>query len=124
MTFEKLLTQVFIRVLNLSLMGAFVILAVLAVRLVLRRAPRRYSLWLWAVVFFRLACPITLQSALALLPVSMVSPPDLTVLFYFSFPGKSIFLPGLFLLRRSVRGKNGRDLCIFPLLAIRSLDIL
>ena len=69
MTFEKLLTQVFIRVLNLSLMGAFVILAVLAVRLVLRRAPRRYSLWLWAVVFFRLACPITLQSALALLPV-------------------------------------------------------
>ncbi|MBQ8647018.1 MAG: hypothetical protein IJ484_02615, partial [Oscillospiraceae bacterium] len=69
MTYEQILTQMFIRVLNLSLMGAFVILAVLAARLALRKAPRRYSLWLWAVVFFRLACPFTLESALALLPV-------------------------------------------------------
>ena len=37
--------------------------AVLAVRWLLRRAPKRYGYYLWAVVGFRLACPVRRSSA-------------------------------------------------------------
>ena len=49
----------FIRVLNMSLTASIVILAVLAVRLILRKAPGIFSYCLWAVVLFRLLCPIS-----------------------------------------------------------------
>ena len=44
-------------------------LLVLPVRLALSRAPKRYSCWLWAAVFFRFACPFVPQSPLALVAV-------------------------------------------------------
>ena len=55
-----------IRVLNMSLTAGYCILAVLAVRLLLCRAPKKYSYLLWLVVAFRLCCPVSLSS-----PVSM-----------------------------------------------------
>ena len=60
----------FSTVLNMSLTASFVIIAVLAVRFLLRKAPRRFSYALWAVVLFRLLCPIALESPLSLLPTS------------------------------------------------------
>lgn len=44
-------------ILQMSLTASFVIAAVLLVRLLLRRAPRRYSYVLWLVVLIRLVCP-------------------------------------------------------------------
>lgn len=49
----------FIRVLNMSLTASLVILAVLAVRFILRKAPGIFSYCLWAVVLFRLLCPVS-----------------------------------------------------------------
>ncbi len=49
----------FIRILNMSLTGSFVILAVLAMRILLRKAPGIFSYCLWAVALFRLLCPIS-----------------------------------------------------------------
>lgn len=49
----------FIRVLNMSLTGSLVILAVLMIRVFLRKVPRIFSYCLWAVVLFRLLCPIS-----------------------------------------------------------------
>lgn len=51
-----------IRVLNMSLTAGYCILAVLAVRLLLCRAPKKYSYLLWLVVAFRLCCPVSLSS--------------------------------------------------------------
>lgn len=51
-----------IRVLNMSLTAGYCILAVLIVRLLLRRAPKKYSYLLWLVVAFRLCCPVSLSS--------------------------------------------------------------
>lgn len=51
--------EMFIVLLNMSLTGAVVILAVLAVRLLLRRAPKVISYCLWAVVLFKLLCPVS-----------------------------------------------------------------
>ena len=52
---------------NLSLTASFVILAVLLARFLLRKAPRVYSYALWAVVAFRLICPISFSSTFSLL---------------------------------------------------------
>ena len=58
----------FVRVLNMSYGAAWAILAVLAARLALRRAPKRCTFWLWAVPFARLLCPVSLEGAWSLLP--------------------------------------------------------
>ena len=63
------MTNLFIRILNMSMTGALIILAVLALRLLLRRAPRIFSYGLWAVVLFRLLCPISFESRFSLLGV-------------------------------------------------------
>lgn len=55
-----------IQVLNMSLTASYCILAVLLVRLLLRRAPKKYAYLLWLVVAFRLCCPVSLTSPMSL----------------------------------------------------------
>lgn len=62
-----MLQEYFTRILNMSLTGAVVIAAVLLLRLLLRRAPKSVSYCLWAVVLFRLLCPVSFS-----LPVSLL----------------------------------------------------
>lgn len=52
----------FSRILNMSMTGSIVILAVLIARVFLRRFPKIYSYALWAVVLFRLLCPVSLSA--------------------------------------------------------------
>lgn len=59
----------FIALLNMSITASAAALAVMLVRLALAKAPKVFSYALWAVVFFRLLCPLTFQSGLSLLPV-------------------------------------------------------
>lgn len=58
----------FLRILNLSITASYIVLAVLVLRLVLRRAPKWMLCALWALVAVRLACPFSLESALSLIP--------------------------------------------------------
>lgn len=60
--------QVFRMVLNISYTGGLVILALLLLRLLLKKAPKWLPYLLWSVAFFRLFCPFSFESALALLP--------------------------------------------------------
>lgn len=59
--------ELFPTVLNMSGAASLVILAVLAVRLCLKKAPKVYSYALWAVVLFRLLCPVTITARFSLL---------------------------------------------------------
>ncbi len=54
-------------ILNMTITASLLILLVLVVRLLLRRAPKVFSYALWSVVLFRLLCPISFTSDLALL---------------------------------------------------------
>lgn len=72
------MTKLLLRVLNMSLTGCVVIAAVLLLRLVLRTAPKRVTCLLWAVVFFRLLCPVSLESGWSLLPSRELLPSALT----------------------------------------------
>ncbi len=53
-------------VFDMSLTASWVILAVLVIRFLLRKAPRKYSYALWSVAAFRLCCPASFSSALSL----------------------------------------------------------
>ena len=62
------LASIFETVLNMSLTGSIVILVVCLARLLLKRAPKIYSYALWALVLFRLLCPVAISSELSLIP--------------------------------------------------------
>lgn len=64
-----MIAQMFIRILNMSLTGGFVILAVLLIRLFLKKAPKIFSYCLWAVVLFRLLCPVSFTAPFSPFPV-------------------------------------------------------
>ncbi|MFI3255562.1 MAG: M56 family metallopeptidase [Eubacteriales bacterium] len=63
-----MLDVLFQQVLSCSLIGSYVIIAVMVTRLFLKKSPKIYSYVLWSVVFFRLLVPFTLESPLAILP--------------------------------------------------------
>lgn len=62
---ENMILSLFQVFLNMSLTSCVVILAVLLLRLPLKKAPKLYSYLLWFVVLFRLLCPVTLESTLS-----------------------------------------------------------
>ena len=64
---EFVMHRLFPIVCNMSLTASVVIVAVLLVRLLLRRAPKGFSYALWAVVLFRLLCPVSVTSAVSLM---------------------------------------------------------
>ena len=60
--------KLFIEVLNLSIAGSWMILAVLLLRLILKRAPKAMVCALWLLVGLRLLLPFSVESALSLIP--------------------------------------------------------
>jgi len=54
------------RLLNMSLTASVAIVFVLLLRLMLKKAPKVISYALWAVVLFRLLCPISIESSFSL----------------------------------------------------------
>lgn len=62
----------FLQTMGMSLRASWVIMAVIVFRALLKRAPQKYAYRLWAVVGFRLCCPVSFQSAFSLF--SLVGP--------------------------------------------------
>lgn len=61
------LHTVFSAVLNMSITASIAILVILLARIMLKRAPKIFSYALWAVVLFRLLCPVSLPSQFSLM---------------------------------------------------------
>ncbi len=55
------------KILNMSLTAGIVIIFVLLARIPLKRAPKIFSYVLWAVVLFRLICPVSFSSGFSLM---------------------------------------------------------
>ena len=60
--------NIFLGFLNRSITAGWLILAVIALRMLLRRAPKWIHCLLWALVAFRLVCPFSLESVFSLIP--------------------------------------------------------
>lgn len=63
--------KLFICVLNMSLTASYVILFVILVRLLLKKAPTVISYALWGIVAFRLIIPVSFESVYSLIPRDM-----------------------------------------------------
>jgi len=62
------MSELFLTVLRMSLTASYVILCVMVVRLLLKKAPKVISYALWAVVAFRLVIPFSFESMFSILP--------------------------------------------------------
>ena len=62
--------KIFAVVCNRSLTAAYCAVAVLCIRLCMRRLPKSYSYFLWTVVFVRFAVPFSLGSVYNLAEIS------------------------------------------------------
>lgn len=60
--------KLFLQVLNMSITSCYVIIFMVAVRLLLKKCPKIFSYALWSIVLFRLVCPFSFESIFSLLP--------------------------------------------------------
>ena len=63
------MSSLFIEILNMSISAGCVTVIVVLIRLLMKKAPKKYAYALWAVVFFRLVCPFTIQMPVSAVPV-------------------------------------------------------
>ena len=73
--------NVFLKILNLSISAGWLVLAVIAVRFLIKKAPRWIICLLWAMVALRLVLPFSIESALSLIPSTETVPDE------FMYPG-------------------------------------
>ena len=71
------MTELFIRVLNMSISALWLILVVLMLRFALQKAPKWVRVLLWGIVAMRLLCPFTFESAFSLIPSAEVISPQI-----------------------------------------------
>ena len=70
------MSGIFLKLLNLSISASWLVLVVLALRLVLKRAPKWVNVLLWGMVALRLMLPFSIESALSLIPSAETLSPE------------------------------------------------
>ena len=65
---------VFLKLFNMSIAASFMILAVVLLRALFKKAPKALRPVLWALVGIRLICPFSLESVLSLIPSAQTIP--------------------------------------------------
>lgn len=60
--------QLFLTLVNQSIPAGWLVLAILLLRLLLRKSPKSVLVGMWALVGVRLVCPFSFQSVLSLIP--------------------------------------------------------
>ena len=73
------MTELFLKIINMSISASWVVLAVLVLRFILKKAPKWVNVLLWGVVAIRLLCPFSIESALSLIPNAETISPELMV---------------------------------------------
>lgn len=62
------MSDLFLKIINMSISASWLVLAVLLLRIVLKKAPKWVNVLLWGIVAVRLAFPFSIESALSLIP--------------------------------------------------------
>lgn len=65
-----MMTDVFLKLLNMSIAASWVVLAVVVFRALFRKAPRWISLVMWGTVALRLVIPFSVESPLSMIPTT------------------------------------------------------
>ena len=62
------MSDIFLKILNMSIAASWLILAVMLFRFILKKVPKWITVLLWGIVAFRLVVPFSFESALSLIP--------------------------------------------------------
>ena len=68
------MSDLFLKIVNMSISASWLVVAVLILRLVLKKAPKWVNVLLWGIVAIRLICPFSFESALSLIPSAETFP--------------------------------------------------
>lgn len=68
------MNELFLKIINMSISASWLILVVLILRFVLKKAPKWVNILLWGIVAIRLICPFSFESALSLIPSAETFP--------------------------------------------------
>ena len=71
------MTGAFLKMLNMSISASWIVLAVVILRFLLKKAPKWINCLLWGIVGLRLMLPVTLESTISLIPSAEVIPLDI-----------------------------------------------
>ena len=73
------MADVFLKIVNMSISASWLVFAVLAFRLIFKKAPKWIHVLLWSVVAVRLLCPFSIESALSLIPSAETISPEIMI---------------------------------------------
>ncbi len=62
------MSNLFLRLLNISITAGWIVLVVVLLRFVFKKAPKWIRVALWGLVAIRLLLPVSIESALSLVP--------------------------------------------------------
>ena len=62
------MAEVFYKILQMSISASWLILAIVVLRIFLKKVPRKIICFLWALVAIRLVCPFAIESRFSLIP--------------------------------------------------------
>lgn len=71
------MTEFFLKIVNMSISASWIVLAVLLLRLLLKKAPKWINVILWGIVGLRLVMPFTLESVFSLIPSAETVNPEI-----------------------------------------------
>ncbi len=71
------MSRLFLKIVNMSISASWLVLAVLVLRFVLKKAPKWVNILLWGMVAVRLICPFSIESSLSLIPSAETVSPDI-----------------------------------------------
>lgn len=69
--------EIFLKILNFAISAGWVVLALLLLRPLLKKLPKRFVPLFWALAGIRLVLPVSLQSIFSILPSAETIPPDI-----------------------------------------------
>ena len=68
---------IFLKLVNMSITASWLVLAIIVVRLIFKKAPKWILCLLWGLVAFRLICPFSIESAMSLIPSAEPLPQEI-----------------------------------------------
>lgn len=68
------MNEIFLKIINMSISASWLILAVLLLRFILKKAPKWVNVLLWGIVAVRLICPFSFESKWSLIPSAETIP--------------------------------------------------
>lgn len=112
------MSGIFLKLLNLSISASWLVLVVLALRLVLKRAPKWMNVLLWGMVALRLMLPFSIESALSLIPSAETLSPEVV-----RFDPAPTITSGVELIDNAVNPSLSESFAAAPLASVNPLYV-